>query len=274
MVFAILLWNSEALHKPKTMRSKAIDFQEVLGIAALDKRLEVLRTLHRSGSISEAARATGVSYKAAWQALETLSNLAGAPLVAKAVGGAGGGGAKLTHEGVQVLAAADRLHGARQQALAELQREASASGLNWQGLASVGLRTSMRNQLPCTVSAIERSQGMGQVWLSLPDGQTLVSRITLESVELLGLTPGLQVLALFKATAVTVAPTIVAMGEVNVLQGKVQRKGAGAAGVEVSVQLAPGLSVVGFANSSAPVKLRQAVMVAIEQTALVIGLAA
>lgn len=56
-----------------------------------DKRLAILRGVDRTGSISEAARHVGVSYKSAWQAIETLSNLAGTALVEKVVGGAGGG---------------------------------------------------------------------------------------------------------------------------------------------------------------------------------------
>lgn len=55
-----------------------------------DKRLAILRGVASTGSISEAARQVGVSYKSAWQAIETLSNLAGTALVEKVVGGAGG----------------------------------------------------------------------------------------------------------------------------------------------------------------------------------------
>ena len=58
----------------------------------VDKRINILRRIHETGSISEAARLAKVSYKAAWQAIETLSNLAGAPLVEKVVGGSRGGG--------------------------------------------------------------------------------------------------------------------------------------------------------------------------------------
>lgn len=49
----------------------------------VDKRINILRRIHETGSISEAARLSNVSYKAAWQALETLTNLAGVPLVEK-----------------------------------------------------------------------------------------------------------------------------------------------------------------------------------------------
>ena len=257
-----------------SMPAPTIQFDDVLGTPAVDKRLEVLRSMHHAGSISEAARANGVSYKAAWQALETLSNLAGVPLVEKAVGGSGGGGAKLTPAGLRVLEAADLLHSARQQALAQLGRSADGLGLNLRGIAGLGLRTSMRNQMPCTVQDIRQARGDVTVVLALPDGQPLSSRITLESLQLLGLAPGQKVLAMCKATAVTVAPTIVGLGGVNLLQGKVLRRGAGAAGMEVCLQLGPGLGLVGFADAQTPLKLRQAAMAAIEPHAVVIGLAA
>jgi molybdate transport system regulatory protein len=129
----------------------------------------------------------------------------------------------------------------------------------------------MRNQLPCVVKEIKKTRGTAQVSLSLADGQVLISRITLESLELLNLEPKQPVLALFKATAVTVAPTIVAAGAVNLLVGKVVRRGAGTSGIEVSLQLNPGQGLVGFADTESPLKLRQNAMAAIEQNAIVIA---
>ncbi|MDC6171314.1 winged helix-turn-helix domain-containing protein, partial [Paucibacter sp. XJ19-41] len=87
------------------MNNTHSDLSEVLRHEAGDKRIAILRRVGAVGSISQAAREAGVSYKAAWQAIETLSNLAGMPLVEKLVGGAGGGGARLTAEGERVLAA-------------------------------------------------------------------------------------------------------------------------------------------------------------------------
>ena len=72
--------------------SHAQDLGKALGHSKTDKRIDILRRLQDAGSISEAARRAGVSYKAAWQAIDILSNLAGTPLVEKVVGGAGGGG--------------------------------------------------------------------------------------------------------------------------------------------------------------------------------------
>ena len=83
-----------------------------LGYAQADKRLEILHLVELHGSISQAARAAGVSYKAAWQAIHTLTNLAGEPLVDSSVGGAGGGGARLTPAGAHLLDAAGQMDAA------------------------------------------------------------------------------------------------------------------------------------------------------------------
>ena len=91
------------------MSSPIMHFAQALGHEASDKRLDILRRIGAVGSISEAARGAGVSYKAAWQALENLSNLAGAPLTEKSVGGSGGGGALLTDAGQKVLLAAEAM---------------------------------------------------------------------------------------------------------------------------------------------------------------------
>ena len=82
-------------------------FGDALGHGMSDKRIDILRGIGRTGSISQAAREASVSYKAAWQAVATLTNLAGVPLVERAVGGAGGGGASLTAHGAQLLEMAE-----------------------------------------------------------------------------------------------------------------------------------------------------------------------
>jgi molybdate transport system regulatory protein len=170
--------------------------------------------------------------------------------------------------------AADLLQAARSQALAKISRSSRGSAIAPSGLAALGLRTSMRNNLPCTVQAVVRTRGSVRVQLALADGQVLTSRITLESLQLLGLAPGMAALAMFKATAVTVAPRIVALAGVNLVQGKVARRSSGAGAAEVSLQLGPGLALVGFAEADSGLKLRQPAMAALEESAVVIALAA
>jgi molybdate transport system regulatory protein len=78
--------------------------------------LSCLARIADSGSITQAAKAMGMSYKAAWDAIDTMNNLAGEPLVQRTTGGKGGGGTTLTQRGEQ-LVANFRLIEARAQAL-------------------------------------------------------------------------------------------------------------------------------------------------------------
>lgn len=254
------------------MSAHKIHFEEALGSAMADKRIEILRSIHQAGSISEAARANGVSYKAAWQAVETLGNLAGVPLIGKVVGGSGGGGARLTAEGLQVLHAAETLNVARQKALMRLRGETKRLKPLLRNITGIGLRTSMRNQLPSMITDIRKTQGTARVWLELPNGQHLVSRVTPESLQLLGLKKGLPVLVLCKAAAVTIAPTIVAMGDINLLEGKIARRIGAKADRQVSLELSPGLQLAGFAAPETELKPKQPAMAAIDESAVVIGL--
>ena len=55
-------------------------------------RIELLEQIHLTGSISAAAKAMKMSYKAAWDAIDAINKLSDAPLVTRATGGKGGGG--------------------------------------------------------------------------------------------------------------------------------------------------------------------------------------
>ena len=67
-------------------------------------RMELLQHIQRTGSISQAARAMGMSYKRAWDLVQSLNQLAGHPLVLTQAGGQKGGGTLLTEAGQTYLA--------------------------------------------------------------------------------------------------------------------------------------------------------------------------
>ena len=273
------------------MKTSPLRLAGALGHEAADKRIDILRRIGAAGSISEAARAAGVSYKAAWQASDTLSNLAGRPLVVGAVGGSGGGGASLTDAGRQLLLAADEMARARDQVLARLTARQGSGAVDPVSVAALGLRTSMRNQLPCIVTRLQRKGTTVLVELALADGTVMASRITRESAQLLALSPGLAVLALFKATGVRIdaetfevpagadAPGMQAGAQAsdangrNLLRGHVVRTSRGAAGGEVALALPSGLRLVGFAGPGHGLRLREAAVASFDDTAVVLALA-
>ena len=254
------------MNKPK------LHLGEALAHEMGDKRIDILRRLGGCGSISQAAREAGVSYNAAWQAIETLSNLAGVPLVEKLVGGAGGGGAALTAAGEKLLAAASHLDAARRSALAQFHNSAAASDGNAR-LAAMALRTSMRNQFPCSVHKLRLQQGLVRVELALPGAGLLVARITRESAQLLGLKPGLEVLALCKATAVRVAAQIEAGAAMNRLPGTVSRITRSASGGEAVLTLEGGVQMVGFVGAGHGLRRGSAAEAGVDEAGVVIAVA-
>ena len=254
------------------MKPSALHYAQAFGHETTDKRLDILQRIGEVGSISEAARGAQVSYKAAWQALETLSNLAGAPLVEKAVGGSGGGGARLTPAGVQLLEASALLRQARSHVLATLEKGAGES-FNASALIGLGIRTSMRNQLPCQIWSITHKGNTARVQMELSNGATLVSKITSESAQLLGLHTGLNAVALCKATAVRIGAALESAQGLNLLHGKVSSAPASVQDTESSLELASGLHLIGFCVDAQALLLGQEAVAVVDESAIVIAVA-
>lgn len=68
-------------------------------------RAVLLERIKEYGSISKAAQAMEMSYKHAWDLIKSMQEQAGESLVATSRGGRGGGGARLTRRGDELLAA-------------------------------------------------------------------------------------------------------------------------------------------------------------------------
>ena len=221
----------------------------------VDKRFDILRRIGETGSISEAARTAGVSYKAAWQAIETLSNLAG--------------GTRLTPVGEQVLKLASRLAEARAAVLAQFESEFVPELAN---LSASTLRTSMRNHLPAVITRISRGAAQVRVHLKIDEENSLKATLTQESAQLMGLDVGTKVLALTKATAVEIAQQAVQQDYGNILRGTVVRTSRADRGGEVTLRLAGGMSLVGFSRPRHGLRVGDTAEAYISPHSVVIGL--
>ncbi|MFQ5762908.1 MAG: winged helix-turn-helix domain-containing protein, partial [Candidatus Bathyarchaeia archaeon] len=78
---------------------------ERAGVSVLtEEGVEILRAIHRSHSLSDAARSVGVSYAHAWNTINRLERMLRSRILETFRGGSsGGGGASLTSLGVQLL---------------------------------------------------------------------------------------------------------------------------------------------------------------------------
>jgi molybdate transport system regulatory protein len=66
-------------------------------------RADLLEAVERTGSISAAARAMGMSYRRAWLLIDAMNAAFRRPLIETLTGGEGGGGARVTALGADVL---------------------------------------------------------------------------------------------------------------------------------------------------------------------------
>lgn len=92
-------------------------------------KISLLEAIDREGSLSMAARSIGLSYRRAWNLLADLNGSFANPVVATAVGGASGGGARVTDFGRSLIKAFRALErGALRLAATRMRRFAPGKG--------------------------------------------------------------------------------------------------------------------------------------------------
>lgn len=164
-------------------------------------RIELLRAIDIYGSISAAAREMGMSYKAAWQAVDAMNNLADRPLVERSTGGRHGGGTALTAEGRHTVEMFGKVEEEYRRFLARLSEGFADFARFNQLMRRFSMKTSARNQFLGTVTRVTKGAVNGEVELDIGDGLHIVSIITSESLEDLKLKKGREAYALVKASA-------------------------------------------------------------------------
>lgn len=162
--------------------------------------MALVEAIGELGSISGAARRVGLSYRAAWDAVQALNNLFDQPLVTAAAGGKTGGAATVTAQGRAVLAAFRRVEAEMAAARAKLDQ-----GLGADVFWSLGMKTSARNALRGEIVRIVEGSVNAEVTLRMAGGLEIVSVVSSQSVEDLGLAVGGQAIALIKSSFVVLA---------------------------------------------------------------------
>ena len=246
---------SNAIAPFKLVSRLSID--TALGAFLGDTRIRLLEAIGRHGSISRAAKAVPMSYKAAWDAIDAMNNLAESPLVVSSVGGRQGGGTHLTPYGARLIAMYRAVEQEYQEAMERLSREIAQSeeadlAQCRQLLRRLAMKTSARNQFITRVVELRHSKVSTLVRLHLDADQTLVALITRESALSLGLTPGSEVQAFIKASSVilTTEPSLRTSAR-NQLWGTVKRIHPGSVNAEVTLEIAGGRTVTALlANES------------------------
>jgi molybdate transport system regulatory protein len=216
------------------------------------ERIRLLEAVAREGSISAAARSTGITYKAAWDAVSAMNNLFGRPLVEAQAGGRKGGGARLSPAGRRVVAGFERVEGELGRLMRTLEPELDGTGISATNLVwGFLMRTSARNALRGTIAAIREDQISAEVALAVVGETTLYAVVTRESVRELGLFPGREAVALIKAPFVLIARAEDAprTSARNQIFGTIAGRDVGTINTEVTLDIGGGKALTAVVTS-------------------------
>lgn len=214
-------------------------------------RIELLEQIQASGSISAAARAMGMSYKAAWDAVDAMNNLAERPLVLRQAGGAHGGGTVLTAHGLRVIEQFRHAETIYQRFLEELTRSTGELGDVWSLMRALSMRTSARNHWLGSVRELRTGAVNDEAVIDLGHGLAIRAAITRESSQALGLErPGRRVHVLVKAPFVLLAEPVenARYSAGNQFPGTVESVSDGAVSVEITIAIGHGRTLTALAS--------------------------
>jgi molybdate transport system regulatory protein len=232
------------MNKKQNMTSQPRWVEGELRLAgALDSRIiGMLKAIKQTGSLNQAAKQVGLSYKGAWQILERANNSAPQLLVATAIGGSKGGGSCLTESGEALLTLFSRLEQHHQQFLAELNRSLAINPETLLLLQRLVIKTSSRNQLFGRVMDIRVAMVKAEVTVELKGGEQIVTTVDISSITEMGLKIGVDAVLLINSSDISLISDAdnIQFSARNRLQGSVVRVQQESLNSEVIVLLPSG----------------------------------
>lgn len=231
--------------------ARLIDAEIIIGGGLNARLFNLLAAIERKGTILQAAKEAGLSYRGAWDMLERAANLSPRPLIESTLGGSEDKGTRLTETGKTLLAAFLRLQEEKEQFLDRLNEEFGHDPVILQWFKRLFMKSSARNQWSGKVDSVKLGAVNAEVSIVLAGGAKLAASITNESVNSLELEYGKEVIALVKAPMVMVLTDLEGyrVSARNQLAGTVTHLQKGPVNTEVRIGLDSGDSVVATVTS-------------------------
>jgi molybdate transport system regulatory protein len=182
-----------------------------------------------------------LSYKAAWDSVDAMNNLAERPLLVRSTGGSKGGGSQLTEHGRELVRLYRLLESGYQRLLQQMQAQVHDFPRLNKLIGAITMRTSARNQFRGRVTTVRKGAVNSDVVLDLGDSLSICANITNEAVADLDLKPGRGAVALIKSSFVLLTPEPnPRISARNRLRGVVKEVIPGAVNAEVKLTLPGG----------------------------------
>lgn len=168
-------------------------------------RIELLKRIDTTGSMNAAAKEMKMSYKAAWERVNSMNELADQPLIERQTGGKGGGGTKLTPYAHELIKTYEKLNDLHRQFIERFSQAADSPEHLAKILNRLFLSTSARNQLLCKITHISYDNIYAKITMQLNPSQQLTSTITATSMNNLNLNIGDDIYAIIKSSDVKIS---------------------------------------------------------------------
>lgn len=211
----------------------------------LEKRIELLMAIKKTGSVNKAAAVVPMSYKAAWETIEAMNNLSINPIVQKVTGGSGGGGTTLTEYGENLLKTYHLLKAEQKKFIENLNRITDINTGTLKTIRRLSMQISARNQIVGFVETIETGAVNSEVDIKLKGGNTIASIITNKAVQNLDLKVGDEVIAVIKSSNVLITTDEnLKLSARNRFQGAIDSINQGAVNCEVVVDIGNGDKII------------------------------
>lgn len=204
----------------------------------LEKRIALLQALDECGTMTQAAKTVGLSYKATWEMIATMNNLSILPLVNSVSGGLGGGGTTVTPYGKDFIQNYFVLKEEYERFLKVIADASTLPAEYMKNLQRMTMRISARNQLMGKIGEIHQGKVNASVSIVLKSGVILTSNVTNSAIEDLGLDIGDTVVAIIKASSVLIAPcSDITISACNKLMGIITDVKFGEVNVQISLDI-------------------------------------
>jgi len=227
------------------MGAAKLSFSTEIGHFLNDNRIRLLDAIAEHGSLSAAARSLPMSYKAAWDALDSMNNLSAEVLVIRSAGGKNGGGTTLTPYAKKLISMYKALEIEYQKSLDRLQQalintpEVKEINDFRQIMSRVNFKSSARNQLLGKVISVTTGAVNVIVELKVSEQLTLIAAVTKDSALSLDIEFGQELVALIKSSQMTLEQgNDLKLSADNQLSGVISRIQPGAVCSDISVKMA------------------------------------
>jgi molybdate transport system regulatory protein len=201
------------------------------------RRIALLEKIEVTGSISQGAKQSGMSYKAAWDAIKEINQILGQEVVSCEKGGKGGGGANLTLFGQRLLKVYSMTTQVQNMALTALLDDSIKMDSLMSLMAHFSLKTSARNQISGEIASITQVGAMSKIGVDIGGDQHIFVSVTQISCQNLNLTIGKSVLLLFKAPIVSICNQPSACCSTNQLLGQLSHISRNDTQIELTLTL-------------------------------------